>query len=321
MSQEYNENLEEGKLPIDYKKESSNKKLGIILEENNYNNSEFEKSKENSKDNNDDNKLNQSQKEKENSSPKNSTFKSQIQNNLLMKENDEEKDIKYNTLNSFSDKKILNIFKDICNNSFNGDQKIEIDKLKTSKQLNSNESKNKNPKNKDDNNKLNENNSSEHSKDIIILSSNKKKSELIKLLSSNKIDSIGNDNITKNINLNININNNIKYEIENNKEKEELENSDLNKSLNSLLKIAEKNCLNLNHSISTNIYKKNRSLINSKLNDIKNNVKKDENLTQAEKFLTLESNKDLDGEIIALSLINKKKIKDNKKQYFKRVNS
>ena len=323
MSQEYNENLEEGKLPIDYEKESSNKKLGIILEENNYNISEFEKSKENSKENIDDNKLNQSQKEKENSSLKNSTVKSQTQNNLLMKENDEEKDIKYNTLNTLSDKKILNIFKNItnCNNSFNGEQRKEIDKLMTSKQLNSNESKNKNSKNKDDYNKLNENNSSDISKDIIILSSNKKKSELIKLLSSNKIDSIGNDNITKNINLNININNNIKYEIENNKEKEELENSDLNKSLNSLLKVAEKNCLNLNHSISTNIYKKNRSLINSKLNNIKNNVKKDENLRQSEKFLTLESNKDLDGEIIALSLINKKKIKDNKKQYFKRVNS
>ena len=321
MSQECNENLDEGKLPIDYKKESSNKKLGIILEENNYNNSEFEKSKENSNEDNDDNKLNQSQKENENSSQKNSTVKFQIKNNLLMKENDEEKDIKYNTVNTFSDKKILNIFKDItnCNNSFNGDKIIEIDKLKTTKELNSNESKIKNSKNKDDNNKLNENNSSENSKDIIVLSSNKKKSELIKLLSSNKIDSIGNDNITKNINLNININNNIKYEIENNKEKEELENSDLNKSLNSLLKIAQKNCLNLNDSLSTNIYKKNRSLINSKLNDIKKNIKKEER--QKEKFLTLESNEDLNGEIIALSLINKKKIKDNKKQYFKRVKS
>ena len=322
MSENCSENLEEGKLPFDYKKESSNKKLGVILEENNYINSEFEKSKEYSKDENDDYKLNKT--EKDNSSYKNYTVKLKIHNNLLVKENEEEKDIKYNTVNTLSEKKILNIFKDVtnCSNSFTGDNKIEIDELKTYEKINSNESENNNTISKNVVNKQNENNNnSDNSKDIIILSSNQKKSELIKLLSSNKIDSIGNDNITKNINLNININNNIKYEIENNKEKDDLESSDLNKSLNSLLKIAEKNCFNLNDSLSSNIYTKNRPLLNSKLKDNIKDKKSEENSNQKNNFLTLESNKDKDGENIALALINKKKIKDNKNQYIKRVNS
>ena len=102
---------------------------------------------------------------------------------------------------------------------------------------------------------------------INILSS-KKKCELIKLLSSKKIDSVGNEKwkYYKKNHLNININNNIKYEIEKNKEEEDVENSDLKKSLLSLLKIEEKNCLNLKDSPSSSIYTKNgRPKINSKL--------------------------------------------------------
>ena len=90
------------------------------------------------------------------------------------------------------------------------------------------------------------------SEDIIILNSGKKQNGLIKLISKNNSDNIGKDNYTKNINLNININNNIQYEIEKNKEKED-ENNELNQSFNSLLKIAEKNCLYFSETLPTDI--------------------------------------------------------------------
>ena len=336
MSQNYNENLDEGKLPIDFKEDKSNKKLGIILEENNYNNSELEKSREHSKDDaNEINKLNKSQ--KDNSSNKESTVNVQIHNNLLFKEKDEEKyvDKKYNTMNNFSENKITKILKDISNNSnnysfskaFNQDNKDKSNdnnnKNLTEKKLNENNSNNESENNKNltnnhsykNENKSNEKNHSDNSKDIFILSSNKKKSELIKLLSSNKLDSLGNDSITKNINLNININNNIKYEIEKNTEKDDTEKSDLNKSLHSLLKIAEKNCLNLNDSLTSNIYTKNHPKYNSKLKENKKII------SQKQNYLTLETNKTIDSQKIALSLINSKKIKNNKNQFFKRVKS
>ena len=318
MSQNYNENLDEGKLPIDSKEDKSNKKLGIILEENNYNNSELEKSRKNSKDDNDDYKLNKNL--KNSSSNKEYTVNLQIHNNLLFKEKDEEKDldIKYNTLNNFSENKITKILKDISNNSnnFSSSFKLNKDNKEKCNYNNNNNNESENNSNLSKNiSKSNEKNYSDNSKDIIILSSNKKKSELIKLLSSNKLDSIGSDNITKNINLNININNNIKYEIENNKEKEDIETSDLNKSLHSLLKIAEKNCLNLNDSMPSTIYTKNHPKFNSKLKKNKNII------SQKQNYLTLETNKTMDSKKIALSLINSKKIKNNKNQFFKRVKS
>ena len=318
MSQNYNENLDEGKLPIDSKEDKSNKKLGIILEENNYNNSELEKSRKNSKDENDDNKLNKNL--KNSSSNKEYTVNLQIHNNLLFKEKDEEKDldIKYNTLNNFSENKITKILKDISNNSnnFSSSFKLNKDNKEKCNYNNNNNNESENNSNLSKNiSKSNEKNYSDNSKDIIILSSNKKKSELIKLLSSNKIDSIGSENITKNINLNININNNIKYEIESNKEKEDIETSDLNKSLHSLLKIAEKNCLNLNDSMPSTIYTKNHPKFNSKLKKNKNLI------SQKQNYLTLETNKTMDSKKIALSLINSKKTKNNKNQFFKRVKS
>ena len=200
------ENLSEGKLPYNYKKLKRMKNLGIIPEENN-NNSEYEKSNEYST------KI----ENKQNISFTN--YSINIKNISFNKETDIDNNdslFKYKTQKSFFDKKL---FYDIMNEE--------------------------NIKNEESNNNIsssNEKHSKRKSEDIIILNSGKKQSELIKLISTNNSDKIGNENYTKNINLNININNNIQYEIEKNKEKEE-ESNDLNQSLNSLIKIAEKNCL------------------------------------------------------------------------------
>ena len=316
MSHEYNGNLEEGKLPLEYIDDKSNKKLGIILEENNLNNSELEKSKDNSKEESNINKtLND---EKENSSCKNYTVNLQILNNLFIKENEEEKDKKYNTLNSFPNKDISRLLNNITNNTI---KNLSNEKDETYNNDNDEKIEKNNNIDNNDKNKLNENNN--NSKDFIILSSNKKQSELIKLLSSNKIDNIGKDNITKNINLNININNNIQYEIEKNKEKDEYDNnSDLNKSLNSLIKIAEKNCVYLNDSISSNIYIKNRPMLNNKSRE-NNNEKSKEEKKKIQKcyFSTLEPSKNNNSENIALSLLDSMKRKNIKNQLFKRVKS
>ena len=201
------ENLSEGKLPYNYKKLKRMKNLGIIPEENNIN-SEYEKSNEHST----------KVENKHNISFTN--YSINIKNISFNKEIDmdnNDSSFKYKTQKSFFDKKL---FYDLMNEE--------------------------NIKNEESNNNIsssNEKHNKRKSEDIIILNSGKKQNELIKLISTNKSDIIGNENYTKNINLNININNNIQYEIEKNKEKEEENSSDLNQSLNSLIKIAEKNCL------------------------------------------------------------------------------
>ena len=206
------ENLSEGKLPFNFHKSKKMKKLGIILEENNINNSEFEKSEKNSS------KM---------SNKKNISFSNHsvnIKSILFNKQNDIEKDdsIKYKTQKSFFDKKF---FYDILNEDKNN---IILDSNK-------------------------KNNKHKPEKMIRLNDSGKKPSELIKLISNKNSDKIKNENYTKNINLNININNNIQYEIEKNKEKED-ESSELNKSLNSLIKIAEKNCLYFSDTLPSDIY-------------------------------------------------------------------
>ena len=325
MSQNYNS--DESKFTYDFIEDKPNKKLGIILEENNCINSELEKSGEISKE---ENKENKSQEiEKKFSSCKNYIVNLQIYNNLFVKENDEDKDtyIKYNSLTlpnqNISNLNLFNSIKNFnINNSFEDENKNneEINKLDNNNNDNNNDIYDKINNNNNNDfinnelksiNKSNKNNSS--SQDIIILSSNKKQSELIKLLSSNKIDTISNDNITKNINLNININNNIQYEIEKSKEKEEFDNnSELNKSLNSLLKIAEKNCLYLNDNSPI--------LIDKKEND--NNNYKEEKKNK-EKYIAspLDTNKSYNSENIGLSLLNPKLAKFNKNELFKRVKS
>ena len=276
------ENLSEGKLPFNFHKSKKVKKLGIILEENNINNSEFEKSGKNSS------KI---------SNKKNISFSNHsvnIKSILFNIKNDIEKDdsIKYKTQKSFFDKKF---FYDILNED------------KNNIILNSNK----------------KNNKHKPEKMIRLNDSGKKPSELIKLISNKNSDKIKNENYTKNINLNININNNIQYEIEKkekNNDKEENDNSDLNKSLNSLIKIAEKNCLNLNESVNSSVYTKNRPVLNGKMKENKAEIIKKENEKQ-NNFSTLDNNKSNNREMFGLSLINLKKINDNKRQIFKRVKS
>ena len=147
---------------------------------------------------------------------KNKRFKTQY--NLLIKDIEIDTDSKFNTQKLNSDKKF---------------QKILNEMSEDKKENTSNE-------------KINSNKN-----DIIIFDSGKKKDGLIKLISSNNSDSLGNEKFTKNINLNININNNIQYEIDKNKKNKEEENNDLNQSLNSLIKIAEKNCLYFNDCIDS----------------------------------------------------------------------
>ena len=212
-----NENLPEIQLSNNDHKFNQINKLGIILEENNNNNSILESSKRNQKINN-----NTSQ----NISLQNHSFNKNIS---FLKESNVDREIHYQTQNLFFNRKLFN---DIINS-----------KNESGKKFNKNNGKYKkitSIKNKSDNN-------------IIILNSGKKKSELIKLISSNNSDNVGKENYTKNINLNININNNIQYEIEKSKEKEE-ENNELNQSLNSLLKIAEKNCLYFSDTLNPEFY-------------------------------------------------------------------
>ena len=229
------ENLSEGKLPYNFHKSKKMKKLGIILEENNNINSEFEKSLEKSS--------------KNNSNKKNVSFINKsinFKNISFTKENKEndinnESLIKYKTQKSFFNKRF---FYDILN-----DDKNNIIS--------------------DSNKKINKKSSD---KNLILNDSGKKPGELINLISNKNSDKIKNENYTKNINLNININNNIQYEIEKSKEKED-DNSELNKSLNSLIKIAEKNCLYFSDTIQSDIYdiNKNKEKEDSKNNNNKIN--------------------------------------------------
>ena len=338
MSQEDICNLEEGKLPIDYKDNNINlsKKLGIILEENIYNN-EMDKSIEYSKEDNNNNSQNIYN---NNLSDRNYTVKLQINNNMLFKENEEEKDIKYNSFNNLSNNKINKLNNSITNNSNNNDNNNSFlknslikDSLYNNNKEDNNEKykgNNNNNQNELDKNNIN-NNSNNHSKyinennnnakDIIILDSDKKQSELIKLLSSNKLETIRNDRFTKNINLNININNNIQYEIEKNKNKEEVDNNELNKSLNSLIKIAEKNCICLNDSIGSSVYTKNRPILNNKMKGNNSEKVKEKNEKMLNNYSTLDNHKRINRDIFDLSLGSVKKVEDNKKQIFKRVKS
>ena len=215
------ENLSEGKLPYNFHRLKKMKKLGIIFEENTNNNSEFEKSLNNSS--------------KNNSNKKNISFQNKSRNfkNIsFTKENEEnainnESFIKYKTQKSFFNKRF---FYDILNQD-----NINIIS--------------------DSNKKINKQKSE---KNLILNDSEKQPGELIKLISNKNSDKIKNENYTKNINLNININNNIQYEIEKNKEKED-ESSELNKSLNSLIKIAEKNCFYFSDSLQPDIYDINKN--------------------------------------------------------------
>ena len=224
------ENLSEGKLPYSFHKSKKIKKLGIILEENNINNSDLEKSLENSSKNNTN---------KKNVSFTNHSINLKEISNTKENENDLDNSKKYQTQNSFFDKKF---YYDILNEDENN---IILDSNK------------KNNKTKSEN--------------LILLNdSGKKPNELVKLISNKNSDKIKNENYTKNINLNININNNIQYEIEKSKEKED-DNSELNKSLNSLIKIAEKNCLYFSDTIQSDIYDINK---NKEKEDSKNNNNK-----------------------------------------------
>ena len=234
-----NENIQETKISNNEKKIKNKNKLGIILEEKNNNNSDNE---------------NSLLFDKEGS---NMTFNNSAKNFKsisLINIDKIEKDMKFQTQNFFFKDKFIN-------------DKINND-CKYNRQMNKCiEKNNQNLVNKC------------KAEDIIILNSGKKQSELIKLISTNNTESIGNENYTKNINLNININNNIQYEIEKNKEKEE-ENNDLNQSLNSLLKIADKNCLYFNDSLKYDINKNktfDSSSIIMKKNKNNNNYKEQSN--------------------------------------------
>lgn len=218
------ENFIEKKLPNKYKNIKGTKKLGIIIEENNNNNSDFEKSKEFSI-------ITTEPGQRKSFNNRSISFK----NISFKNKNEIESDIKYQTQKLFFNKKY---FLEMMNIENNSDSNIKN-------------------KRKNNFNLVNKN----KAEDIIILNSGKKPSELIKLISTNNSDSVKNENYTKNINLNININNNIQYEVDKGKEKED-DSSELNKSLNSLIKIAEKNCLYFNDSIKSDSF-------NNKKTDIK----------------------------------------------------
>ena len=237
-----NENLNEKELSNNKQKFKQIEKLGIILEENNSNNSLLERSKRNQILNNDTN------------------HKRTIQNHSynfkhfsFLNENSLDKEIFYQTQKLFFNKKLFN---DIIKNKSSSNKKINKNNGKY-KKITTNKNK---------------------PEDIIILNSCKKKTELIKLISSNNSDKTGNENYTKNINLNININNNIQYEIEKNKEKGE-ENNELNQSLNSLLKIAEKNCFYFNDTLNPDFYNNKNLTVNKskeknkEINDLKDKEK------------------------------------------------
>ena len=199
--------------------------LGVILEENNNNNSDLEKSYENHIFSDEDNQYLSFQ-----------NYSFDFENISFLKESNSNNEFKYRTQQLFFNKKQFN---DIINGKTEGNKQ----------RMNKKENQNKKKINKC------------NSEDVIILNSRKKQNELIKLISKNNNESKGKENFTKNINLNININNNIQYEIEKNKEKEE--ESELNQSFNSLIKIAEKNCIYFSDNLQTDIYNKNN---NKKLN-------------------------------------------------------
>ena len=231
-----NENLSEGKLPSDFQKSDKKKLLGIILEETNNINSEFDNS-------------NSKLPSKENVEVLFSNHTVNFKNLSYFKETEIDNDIKYKTYNSFLNKNTKkNLYEDNYS-SYN----IMNDEKNEKNLLNNKENKHK-------------------SEDIIILNSGKKQNGLIKLISKNNSDNLGKDNYTKNINLNININNNIQYEIEKNKEKED-ENNELNQSFNSLLKIAEKNCLYFSETLPTDI-NNNKNENNNKDKEKKKETKK-----------------------------------------------
>ena len=237
-----NENLNEKELSNNKQKFKQIEKLGIILEENNSINSLLERSKRNQILYN------------------NTNHKRTLQNHSynfkhfsVLNENSLDNEIFYQTQKLFFNKKLFN---DIIKNKSLSNKKINKNNGKY-KKITTNKNK---------------------PEDIIILNSGKKKTELIKLISSNNSDKTGNENYTKNINLNININNNIQYEIEKNKEKGE-ENNELNQSLNSLLKIAEKNCFYFNDTLNPDFYNNKNLTVNKskeknkEINDLKDKEK------------------------------------------------
>ena len=255
--------------------------LGVILEENNNNNSDLEKSYENHIFSDEDNQYLSFQ-----------NYSIDFENISFLKESNSNNEFKYRTQQLFFNKKQFN---DIINGKTEGNKQ----------RMNKKENQNKKKINKC------------NSEDVIILNSRKKQNELIKLISKNNNETKGKENYTKNINLNININNNIQYEIEKSKEKEE--ESELNQSFNSLIKIAEKNCIYFSDNLQTDIYNKNN---NKKLNinDLKekeklskvvknkpkeNDKKENENLSsyKSQTFKNLENFKN-----------NKSKINKNKKE-------
>ncbi len=205
---------------------------------------------------------------------KNKSFKTQY--NLLIKDIEIDTDSKFNTQRLNSDKKF---------------QKILNEMSEDKKENTSNE-------------KINSNKN-----DIIIFDSGKKKDGLIKLISSNNSDSLGNEKFTKNINLNININNNIQYEIDKNKKNKEEENNDLNQSLNSLIKIAEKNCLYFNDCIDSESSRD----INKGIN--KNNEKKIYNSNNKENIIKVGKHKN------KLNKNNNLNLSSQSNQTFKKISN
>ena len=202
--------------------------LGVILEENNNNNSDLEKSNENQIIPGED--------------AKNISFQNYSINYVnisYFKENNLENELKYQTQQLFfKEKQIYDLINGKTENN-----KVKMKKIEK--------------QNKKQINKCN-------SEDIIILDSRKRQNELIKLISKDNKEFDKKENYTKNINLNININNNIQYEIEKNKEKEE--ENELNQSFNSLIKKDNINDLKVQKITSKVI--KNKSKENDKKDNI-----------------------------------------------------
>ena len=283
-----NEDLHEIQMSNNKQKFNQINKLGIILEENNNINGILERSKRNQKINDD---------TSQNISLQNHSFNKNIS---FLKEIIVDKEIHYQTQKVFFNRKLFN--------------DLKIGKNESCKKFNKNNGKYKkitSLKNKSNN--------------IIILNSGKKKSELIKLISSNNSDNVGKENYTKNINLNININNNIQYEIEKTKEKEE-ENNELNQSLNSLLKIAEKNCLYFSDVLKPDFYnnkaltvnkskEKNQDTYDLKDKETSIQIKKNKlNTKNKNEKINLSSYSHPIFNKVPYDKIKKSKLNDNKKQ-------
>ena len=251
--------------------------LGVILEENNNNNSDLEKSNENQIIPGED--------------AKNISFQNysiNFVNISFFKENNLENELKYQTQQLFfKEKQIYDLINGKTENN-----KVKMKKIEK--------------QNKKQINKCN-------SEDIIILDSRKRQNELIKLISKDNKEFDKKENYTKNINLNININNNIQYEIEKNKEKEE--ENELNQSFNSLIKIAEKNCLFFSDTLQTEIYNKKDNINDLKVQKITSKVIKNKSKENDKKDnIILSSNKSLGFKNIKNNTNNKSKINKTKKE-------